>query len=105
LVGIYICLLSKLTLIFFSSLLITFQNTNFIVKVYIHSAYTEKCNSWLWHAVRYKRLRKIRHFFIWFTFVLHNTDCIWLTVLIFLTCIKPKIITFLTEYITFIFFV
>jgi hypothetical protein len=98
LVGVYICLFSKpLPHIFVIKLLNTFQNTSFIIKFYIHSFYTEKCRSWTCHTVWYKRLRQIRHFFIGFT-LMHNTARIWLTVWIFLICIKRKLIRFLREY-------
>jgi len=98
LVGVYICLFSKqLPHIFVIKLLKTFQNTSFIIKVYILSVYTEKCRSWTWHTVWYKRLCQIQHFLIGFTFE-HNTACIRLTVWIFLVCIKWKLIRFLREY-------
>ena len=43
----HICLFNKqLPHIFISKLLKTFHNINFIIKVHIHSTYTEKCKSW-----------------------------------------------------------
>jgi len=64
LVGVYVCLFSKqLPHIFVIKLLKTY-NTRFIIKVYIHSVYTEKFRSWTCHTVWYKRLCQIQHFFI-----------------------------------------
>jgi hypothetical protein len=79
------------------------SRTRFIVKIYIQSTYTEKYKSWTCHAMRYKRLRKIWHFFMRFT-LMHNTACLRLIVWIFLTCIKQKS-SDSSENVTFVFFV